>query len=84
LSSLQRKAIGALITIDVHSRDVLDNLIKDNITTPTSFGWSKQLRYYYDETDREVVLRQSNATFTYRCEYLGASMRLVITPLTDR
>jgi len=43
-----------------------------------------QLRYYWDEVVENCVVRQTNALFEYAYEYLGAQMRLVITPLTDR
>lgn len=44
----------------------------------------RQLRYEWDEQTNNCLVHQSNATFHYGYEYLGASARLVITPLTDR
>ena len=32
LSNMERITVGALITIDVHARDVVDRLIKDNVS----------------------------------------------------
>lgn len=42
----------------------------------------QQLRYYIE--DDSVVVRQVNSTINYGYEYMGATSRLVITPLTDR
>lgn len=42
----------------------------------------KQLRYYFEQDS--TIIRMANAQYTYGYEYLGASDRLVITPLTDR
>lgn len=48
----------------------------------TSFEWQKQLRYYWDPELDNCVIRMSNSLYVYGYEYLGASPRLVITPLT--
>jgi hypothetical protein len=34
----------ALITIDVHNRDIVEGLVKANIASTTSFDWQMQLR----------------------------------------
>jgi len=48
LSELDRLTLGALVTIDVHNRDVVSSLVKDNCTSPQDFSWMAQLRYYWD------------------------------------
>ena len=43
----------------------------------------KNLRYYWDPQDiDDCIVRMSNSRYLYGYEYLGASPRLVITPLT--
>ncbi|OQS02753.1 dynein heavy chain, partial [Thraustotheca clavata] len=83
LTKLQRILMGALITIDVHARDVVRSLVSNQISSITDFEWTRQLRYYWEEDVNNCVCRQTNTRFIYAYEYLGNSPRLVITPLTD-
>ena len=48
LSKAARNVIGALTVIDVHARDVIKKLVDENVDTPHNFGWTSQLRYYWD------------------------------------
>lgn len=47
----QRTLMGALITIDVHARDVVRYMVKSEVCSVTDFEWTKQLRYYWEVTD---------------------------------
>ena len=78
----KRKAVVALITQDVHYRDIVEELMKEGVESPHDFKWQQQLRYYYNTED--IIIKQVNASLDYGYEYLGATTRLVITPLTDR
>nr|CAD7447580.1 unnamed protein product [Timema bartmani] len=82
LERVERQVLSALIVIEVHARDVLANLLKENVKNINDFEWISQLRYYWVE--EELKVRAVNAEFQYGYEYLGNSGRLVITPLTDR
>ena len=90
LTNMQRTGLGALITLDVHGRDVVENLDKADIRKTSDFDWAAQLRYYWEDStvaysgSAGTFLRQVENRFRYGCEYLGNSMRLVVTPLTDR
>ena len=83
ITKLFRKVLGALITIDVHARDIITTLIKNKCDDVKRFDWTKQLRYSWDEEQDTCIVRMSNAVVIYSYEYLGADMRLVVTPLTD-
>ena len=84
LDSIKHKIIVALITLDVHARDIIDNLVEEQVSSTQDFNWLQQLRYYWDDQEDKVVVKQVNAALYYGYEYMGATSRLVITNLTDR
>ena len=49
LSSIQRMSLVALITQDVHCRDVVEQLHQGNVQSQFDFIWQQQLRYYLEE-----------------------------------
>lgn len=82
LTNLSRITIKALIVIDVHAKDVVQELSDKKVQDDREFKWLSQMRYYLEEGD--CYVRLINATVKYAYEYLGNTDRLVITPLTDR
>eukprot|EP00842_Homolaphlyctis_polyrhiza_P005476 jgi/Hompol1/592/HPOL_005362-RA len=87
LGKVDRKKLIALITVEVHSRDVIDKMVKANVSNANAFDWLSQLRFYWEKEgkdDEDCFIRQINTHFRFQHEYLGNSGRLVITPLTDR
>lgn len=83
LNVQERITLKALVVIDVHARDVVQELIDKDIKSIFDFDWTAQLRYYWEEQDT-LRVKMVTAVTDYAYEYLGNSLRLVITPLTDR
>jgi dynein heavy chain len=80
---LNRATVEALIVLDVHAKEVVQNeLLAYEISDTNDFRWLSQLRYYWEDND--VWVRIINNKLDYNYEYLGNSPRLVITALTDR
>lgn len=84
LNKRDRTNIETLITIQVHQKDVSDDLAKRKIRDVLSFEWKQQLRFYYLVDEDLPVGECCDERFAYQCEFLGCCERLVITPLTDR
>ncbi|TYZ58010.1 hypothetical protein PybrP1_003505 [[Pythium] brassicae (nom. inval.)] len=49
LSKLERILLGAVITIDVHARDVVRALRDGGVASLSDFEWTRQLRYYWED-----------------------------------
>ena len=73
-----------MITMDTHSRDIIDKLYEEKVKSADEFQWQSQLKAYWDTTKTDCILKITDANFWYGYEYLGNGPRLVVTPLTDR
>ena len=60
LTPMERTTLGALITVDVHARDVVAELVDCGLADVADFEWVKQLRYYWrDDLFVDMVQVQS-------------------------
>ena len=82
LSPATRQVISCLLINEVHNRDIINNLVEQEVQDADSFKWQVQLRYYWE--GNTVMVKNINNVYEYSYEYAGNSARLVITPLTDR
>ena len=55
LDTVKRRILVSLITVDVHGRDIVDQLREDQVDTLEDFIWQKQLRYYFVESDAAKI-----------------------------
>jgi dynein heavy chain len=81
--------VTTIITIDVHSRDVIDEFVQKKIMDSGAYEWTKQLKFYLElrhpkDEKKSVSARICDWETWYNYEYVGNTGRLVITPLTDR
>ena len=79
-----RKKVETMILVDVHARDVFEELVKKKVKDIEDFEWSKQARFYWRDDLDVAKVHVADVDFDYCNEYLGVKERLVITPLTDR
>lgn len=87
LSKIDRNKVVALITMEIHNRDVIERMVKANCTSVSDFDWLSQLRFIYYKENSEFgkcEVKQLNSNLEYSNEYQGNNGRLVVTPLTDR
>ena len=84
LKSDDRTKIISLITMDVHSRDVVDRLVTQKTEGPGAFAWQQQLRFDWEQQTLDVNVKICDFTCKYFYEWVGTTGRLIITPLTDR
>jgi len=87
LGKMARITLSALTVIDVHARDVTEQLKNEGVSNKEEFLWISQMRFYWVngeglDGNMQVSMVSSNRPYGY--EYLGNSFRLVITPLTDK
>ncbi len=92
VTKMVKKTVSPLVVLDKHSLDSTLKLLDAGVDKETDFDWLSQMRYYYhpggasamSAKPESVEVKIINAVRLYAYEYLGNSMRLVVTPLTDR
>jgi len=94
LSVELRVKIITIITVDVHARDIVEEVVIKKIMDSTNFLWARQLKFLQEKhpkhkTDTKQEHMYCQVTICdwmtwYSYEYVGNCGRLVITPLTDR
>ena len=84
LGPSERVKVNTMITIDVHGRDVVQNLVDMECDSTENFAWHSQMRFVWDEDRKDVQARIADFQTLYSYEYIGNVGRLVITPLTDK
>lgn len=63
-TEILRLMLEAVITIEIHAKDVLYKLIQQKITNVNDFEWISQLRYYWID-NKDLKIRAINAEFPY-------------------
>lgn len=56
LTKIMRLKVVALVTIEVHARDVLEKLYKSGLMDMSSFDWLSQLRFYWEKVLAGLML----------------------------
>jgi dynein heavy chain len=84
LTSNDRKKIVAIVTVDVHARDVVTGLIDHKAENNQCFEWMSQLKFSMDEKKGLGKINICDYECYYGYEYIGNCGCLVVTPLTDR
>jgi len=84
-----RIKVITIITIDVHSRDVIKKFVESKIVEQSHFAWASQLKFGMEKKSPKDEQKQVVSTICdwktwYNYEFIGNTGRLVITPLTDR
>lgn len=72
---IQRGTLGVLVVIEVHAKDVVEDLIRAEINDINSFEWLSQMRYYLEKDN--LMVKMVNTERKYGFEYLGNQPRLV-------
>jgi dynein heavy chain len=93
-STMNRIKIETLVTVQVHQRDVYQDLLQlhkeRKLRDASDFDWLKQTRFAWQVNGSDAhgegacIISICDVDYKYGFEYLGCKDRLVITPLTDR
>ena len=51
IGHFSRNTLGSLLTVDVHSRDVVEKLINDKVADASEFSWTSQMRWISSVSD---------------------------------
>ncbi|KAK8845027.1 hypothetical protein M9Y10_021203 [Tritrichomonas musculus] len=82
LSFIDRTKTQSLLSLDVLHRDILNHLFSNYSLTKSSKEWKIQLKYRWDDENKDILIQQENSVFHYGFEFLACHQRIVITMVT--
>jgi dynein heavy chain len=56
-----RQKIGCMITMDAHSRDIIEKLYLEKVLSSEEFQWQSQLKVYWSEEKQDFILKIADA-----------------------
>lgn len=65
LDSITRKKVNTLLIIDVHARDIVDSFVRESVLNAKEFAWESQLRFYWDKTVDDCIIKQCTGVRHY-------------------
>lgn len=65
LTSRERQVLSALIVIEVHARDVVNNMINEKVNNLNDFEWISQLRWAHRCDLTDTMLQESHDFLLY-------------------
>ena len=83
-SNIKRRRLINITTQAIHHTEIIETLISSKTDNKNSFTWQRQLRHRLDDKTRGVFTDICDCQISYSGEYHGDSIRLVVTPLTER
>ena len=71
LAEADRSKVISLITMDVHSRDVVERMVNQKVEGPSAFAWQQQLRFEWDQSSMHVDVKICDFSCKYFYEWVG-------------
>lgn len=63
LSPNDRKKFNTVLIIDVHTRDIIENFVRDGVMDAQEFSWESQLRFYWVKDANSLIVVQCTGNF---------------------
>jgi len=81
---LKKLKIKAVILDTIANRDIVSELIQDELRHKSDWTWQKRMRYYSIDSGGLCVVKIGVAELPYSFEYQGNQLQLINTPLTNK
>ena len=84
-----RKKVNTLIITDVHARDIIETFVRDSVMDAREFAWESQLRFYWDRTADDLMIRQCTGRLVHllSLSWVNASHRsswCIVSPCNNK
>lgn len=75
LTQIQRTSLETCITVHIHQRDTVQDLIENKVSDPKDFQWLRHCRFRWKDDKQTLMIYICDNEFEYGYEYLGVRER---------